>query len=105
MNQSDTPTKVPLDGVVRPLAARLSVLQVLLAPDYPEHHKTVLEAERALDVESNSRRMFVARLENMQANGDQWLTVAAVLALLNDCNMLAQRPNAQVTGNASGPVD
>ena len=36
-----------------------------------------------------SRSMFVARLENMQANGDAWLTVPAVLALLNDCDMIA----------------
>lgn len=37
----------------------------------------------------HSRGMFVARLENMQANGDAWLTIPAVLALLNDCDMLA----------------
>jgi len=36
-----------------------------------------------------SRCMFVARLENMQANGDTWLTIPAVLALINDCDMLA----------------
>ena len=39
--------------------------------------------------ERSSRGMFVALLENMRANGDHWLTVAAVLALLNDCDMLA----------------
>ena len=37
----------------------------------------------------DSRGMFVARLENMQKNGDHWLTVTAVLALLNDCDILA----------------
>ena len=36
-----------------------------------------------------SRSMFVARLEHMQANGDAWLTVPTVLALLNDCDMIA----------------
>lgn len=83
----------PVDQPVRPLATRLAVLRVLLAERHPEHHAAVFEAERALDVESESRGMFVARLENMRANGDQWLTVAAVLALLNNCDMLAQRPN------------
>jgi hypothetical protein len=38
-----------------------------------------------------SRVMFVSRLENMQKNGDAWLTITAVLALLNDCDMLAAR--------------
>ena len=42
----------------------------------------------------DSRRMFVARLENMQQHGDHWLTVQAVLALLNDCDMLAARERA-----------
>lgn len=48
-------------------------------------------APAAARAESKSRAMFVARLENMSANGDQWLTVPAVLALLNDCDMLAAR--------------
>lgn len=50
-----------------------------------------LSAEVAQErkVDTDSRRMFVARLENMQKNGDNWMTVAAVLALLNDCDMLA----------------
>ena len=82
-----------VDRGVGPLATRLSVLRVLLAQNHPEHHRAVLDAERALEAESDSRGMFVARLENMQKNGDQWLTVTAVLALLNDCDMLAQRPN------------
>ena len=42
----------------------------------------------------DSRGMFVARLENMQKHGDHWLTVQAVLALLNDCDMLAARERA-----------
>lgn len=41
----------------------------------------------------DARGMLVARLENMQKNGDTWLTVQAVLALLNDCDMLATRVN------------
>jgi hypothetical protein len=41
------------------------------------------------EADAESRRMFVARLENMAQNGDRWLTVEAVLALLNDCDMLA----------------
>jgi hypothetical protein len=42
----------------------------------------------------DARGMLVARLENMQAQGDTWLTVQAVLALLNDCDMLAARERA-----------
>ena len=38
--------------------------------------------------------MLVARLENLQRNGDTWLTVAAVLAMISDCKMLASRDNA-----------
>jgi regulator of replication initiation timing len=38
-----------------------------------------------------SRAMFVARLENMQTNGDKWLTTVAVMGLLDDCDMLASR--------------
>ena len=49
-------------------------------------------ARAALAVESDSRGMFVARLENMWQNGDHWLTVMSVLALLNDCDMLAASP-------------
>jgi hypothetical protein len=40
--------------------------------------------------ERESRGMFVSRLENRQ-RGDDWLTVTAVLALLNDCDYLASR--------------
>lgn len=36
-------------------------------------------------------RMLVARLENLQRNGDTWLTVAAVLSMIGDCEMLASR--------------
>jgi hypothetical protein len=55
---------------------------------------TKLEA----DVEQwrESRGMFVARLEKMQEQGNNWLTVAAVLALLNDCDMLAARKGVQL---------
>lgn len=51
-------------------------------------------ADAVEGADRSSRRMFVARLENMQKNGDQWLTVAAVLALLNDCDMLAASERA-----------
>ena len=40
-----------------------------------------------------SRIMFVARLERMAQQGDRWLTVEAVLALLSDCDYLASRPD------------
>jgi hypothetical protein len=39
----------------------------------------------------DARSMFVARLENVRDNGDHSLTASAVLALLNDCDMLAAR--------------
>jgi hypothetical protein len=42
----------------------------------------------------DARGMFVARLEDMQKNGDTWLTVQAVLALRDDCDMLAARERA-----------
>jgi len=45
--------------------------------------------KRVLEAEIESRQMFVARLENMQKEGHTWLTIQAVLALLNDCDMLA----------------
>lgn len=53
-------------------------------------------AAQALEVETDSRRMFVARLENLQENGDCWLSVASVLALLNDCDMLAQQHTKEI---------
>jgi len=40
-------------------------------------------------VDISSRGMFIARLEMMQKDGDKWLTIESVLALLNDCDMLA----------------
>lgn len=46
-----------------------------------------------LEAWRESRAMFVARLENMQEHGDKWLTVESVLALLNNCDMLASRGN------------
>jgi hypothetical protein len=49
-------------------------------------------AVAALAVESNSRNMFVARVENLYQNGNRWLSVTAVLNLLNDCDMLAASP-------------
>ena len=45
----------------------------------------------AAESETESKRMFVARLENMREQGHTWMTIPAVLALLNDCDMLASR--------------
>ena len=54
-----------------------------------------IDADAAsIAAERSSRGMFVARLENMQKNGDHWLTGTAVLALLNDCDMLAASERA-----------
>lgn len=44
-----------------------------------------------LDIWQESRAMLVARLNNMYDQGDKWLTVISVHALMNDCDMLASR--------------
>jgi hypothetical protein len=51
----------------------------------------IAHEKAASSADEQTRAMFVARLENMEKNGDRWLTVNAVLALLNDCDMLATR--------------
>jgi hypothetical protein len=38
-----------------------------------------------LDSQQAVQQMFVSRLEKMQRTGDAWMTIQAVLALLNDC--------------------
>ncbi len=53
----------------------------------------LISVEQASKIEQESRQMFVARLENMQENGDAWITIAAVLALLSDCDRLAIQSN------------
>ena len=50
--------------------------------------KDIPPFEAECEAERSSRGMFVARLEKMQETGDQWLTIAAVLALLYDCDRL-----------------
>jgi hypothetical protein len=51
------------------------------------------EVER-LRFYEDSRGMFIARLEKMQEQGDKWLTILGVLALLSDCDMYASRSAA-----------
>lgn len=41
--------------------------------------------------DEDSKAMLVARLEAMINDGHTWLTIHAVLALINDCDMLANR--------------
>ena len=54
-----------------------------------------IESDTArIAAEQSSRCMFMARLENLQKVGDLWLTTESVLALLNDCDMLAARERA-----------
>ena len=71
--------------------------------DWHDTQKSIIRAalqDKSGEVaDFQSRSMFVARLENMQANGDAWLTVPAVLALLNDCDMIAA---AQQKGGQHG---
>jgi hypothetical protein len=38
-----------------------------------------------------SRRMFVERLRNLQHNGKNVITIAHVLSMMDDCDMLAER--------------
>lgn len=52
--------------------------------------------------ERESRAMFVARLEHMQREGSNIIPIHAVLALLSDCDMLANR--AAPAPSAVGPV-
>lgn len=66
-----------------------------------EIERLTKDAERLLE----SLGMFVARLENMQKNGDHWLTVVAVLALLNDCQYLAHLPAAAGSQTELTPAD
>lgn len=51
--------------------------------------EAIAKKDAALKADNSSRFMLVARLEAMSSNGAKWLTVEAVLALLNDCDMLA----------------
>jgi hypothetical protein len=37
---------------------------------------------------SDALAMFVARLENMEKNGDPWLTISEALVMLADCEYL-----------------
>jgi len=52
----------------------------------------------------NSRAMFVARLEKMQENGDSWLTIAAVVMLLHDCDKLAALADAPAAQEPAAPL-
>lgn len=65
-----------------------------VSPDEAWYDAEIAPALAALATRCHARGMLVARLENMQKNGDTWLTVQAVLALLNDCDMLAARERA-----------
>jgi hypothetical protein len=35
-------------------------------------------------------QMFVTRLNNMQKNGDRWITIEAALAMMGDCQMIGR---------------
>lgn len=69
--------------------------------------RAALSAQPVEGADAESKAMFVARLENMSLNGDTWLTIPAVLALLNDCDMLATQaapapePSAQAVAHPS----
>ena len=89
-SQATTLRKAAITTAIdKPEPSRSSLLRMA---DWHEEQKQLLAPlqDKAGEVaDFQSRSMFVARLENMQANGDAWLTVPAVLALLNDCDMIA----------------
>ena len=86
------------DALVRPDdSLRLADGNYLMPQAAAELRRLHAEVER-LRADADSRGMFVARLEKMQEQGNQWLTIAAVLALLNDCDMLASRSAAAEIG-------
>ena len=71
------------------------------------NRRAALSAQSVAGADAESKAMFVARLENMREHGDTWLTIPAVLALLNDCDMLASQaapapePSAQAVAHPS----
>jgi hypothetical protein len=76
-------TQIALDPAVSSEAA------ALIERGRQEVREELAAAKADAAAEQESRGMFVARLEKMQEQGDQWLTVVVVLALLNDCDRLA----------------
>ena len=91
--------RMPIPDAPDPMTLRQFVSRARQAACRIETDAEELAELRAVaEAEKSSRRMFAARLENMDQHGDKWLTVQAVLALLNDCDMLAalERPNGPV---------
>lgn len=66
--------------------------------------KLLAGIERERKMSQDARSMFVARLQNVQENGGTMLAVSDVLALLNDCDMLASRPMLTKGAEQSWPV-
>ena len=56
-----------------------------------EDERLINKLKKESEQARSSREMLVARLGNMDKNGDKWLTVVAVIALLNDCDMISGR--------------
>ncbi len=79
-------------------AARVMADQPVEGVDHEMAPQPEAVTQADIAAERSSRGMFVARLENMQENGDHWLTVTAVLALLNDCDMLAAQQAERANG-------
>ena len=89
-NEERTMSDVMLFGVLRmPYELAMST-EFSRRQFYERTQEAANEIER-VRADGQSRGMFVARLEKMQKTGDKWLTAESVLALLNDCDMLAQR--------------
>ncbi len=82
--------------------ARHAQAKITVRMDYPDgsYHVTTqdyrvaaLDSSATESIDRSARSLFVARLEAMQRSGDHWLTIVAVLALLNDCDMLEYCPD------------
>lgn len=100
MEQDSQPLNVgSMDGLgllpERALQARTMTLSAgpRVTPFEAGHWYSPTAVRELLEPELNSRGMFVARLRRLQSDGVNALTVDSVLALLDDCDMLAQRPN------------
>lgn len=60
------------------------------------------QAQPSTEGDAQSRAMFIARLENARTNGEPTMAVSDVLALLDDCDMLAARDAAMAQQSNGG---
>lgn len=89
--------EIPLTGSPRALCAAFENAGEAIEREMDNaERQTLPQPEVRLDPDQEARAMFVARLQNEQANSMNLhgeaatLTVASVLSLLNDCDRLAR---------------